>query len=137
MAVVQELQSIYPSRDIELVLDLRQPVACDQPKLAQLLSNLLGNALTHGDAATPVKVEATSSHGVFELAVANRGQPIPEEAREKLFLPFVRGKSDNGVADHGLGLGLYIASQIALGHGGSLSVTSTLEETRFVFKMSI
>ena len=135
--VVQELQSIYPARLITLALDLQQPIACDHPKVAQLLSNLLGNALTHGDASSPVRVEATASGGVFELSVANHGAPIPEQARAKLFLPFVRGNSSNGGSDEGLGLGLYIASQIAEAHGGALTAESSFVETRFVFRMPI
>lgn len=137
VAVVQELQSIYPARVIKLTLDLEQPVACDHPKLAQLLSNLLANALTHGEATSVIDVEARASDGTFVLAVANQGKPIPEEIRAKLFLPFVRGQSSSGGTDQGLGLGLYIASQIAEGHGGILTATSTPDETRFEFRMPI
>ncbi|TLU71903.1 GAF domain-containing sensor histidine kinase [Lichenicoccus roseus] len=135
--VVQELQSIYPSRDIELTLDIQQPVACDHLKLSQLLSNLLGNALTHGDAASPIKVDAKATKGIFELTVINNGERIPEEDQGKLFLPFVRGQSKSGAADQGLGLSLYISFQIAKAHGGSLTAASTSDETRFAFRMPI
>jgi sigma-B regulation protein RsbU (phosphoserine phosphatase) len=67
--------------------------------------------------------------------VANAGEPIPPEAIEKLFEPFFRGKAR--ASRQGLGLGLYIASQIAGAHGGTLAATSTPEETRFTFTMPL
>ena len=98
-----------------------------------MLSNLLGNALAHGASATPVRITAASGRGMFELAVSNRGEPIPAPLLPKLFQPFIRGAENSPV--QGLGLGLYIASEIARAHGGSLNATSTPEETRFVFRM--
>lgn len=100
-----------------------------------MLSNLVGNALTHGASNKPVVVHAKTREKSFELWVANAGQPIPKAAMEKLFEPFFRG---NAHADRqGLGLGLYIASQIAKAHGGELYVGSTAEETRFTFTMPL
>jgi len=61
------------------------------------------------------------------------GDPIPAAAIEKLFEPFFRGEVR--ASRQGLGLGLHIASQIAKAHDGALTVTSTAEETRFVFVM--
>jgi len=133
--VVQELQSVHPARVIRIRFDIRRRFACDRNRLAQLLSNLLGNALTHGDPDRPIDVAALTDAAGFTLSVANAGPAIPEEAREGLFLPFVRGRTKPG--GEGLGLGLYIASQIARGHGGTLEVTSTPEETCFTFRMPI
>jgi phosphoserine phosphatase RsbU/P len=67
--------------------------------------------------------------------VANGGDPIPEAVMESLFQPFFRGKS--GASQEGLGLGLYIASEIARAHGGTLTVASNETETRFKFKMPV
>ena len=69
---------------------------------------------------------------MFELAVVNYGEPISEKAMEKLFEPYTRGDRPS---QQGLGLGLYIASQIAKAHGGTVTATSTPRETRFVFSM--
>ena len=56
--------------------------------LPNSVSNLLGNSVTHGTAATPVRVRATTKDGAFELSVANSGEPIPADAMERLFQPF-------------------------------------------------
>jgi sigma-B regulation protein RsbU (phosphoserine phosphatase) len=80
-------------------------------------------------------VQASSDHENFELAVANAGEPIPEAVMEGLFQPFFRGKSR--ATQHGLGLGLYIASEIARAHNGTLKVISNETGTRFTFKMPV
>ena len=103
-------------------------------RIAQLFSNLLGNAVTHGTAARPIHVRATTRDGEFELTVANSGQPIPPEAMDRLFQPFYR-LAEQG-SQQGLGLGLYIASEIA--HPwGRIDVTSSPEGTRFTFRMPL
>ena len=90
--------------------------------------------MIHGTADSPVRVHASTREGLFELSVANNGQPIPPEAIKRLFQPFYRVAVD---ARQGLGLGLYIASEIARAHGGLLEATSSAEETRFTFRMPI
>jgi sigma-B regulation protein RsbU (phosphoserine phosphatase) len=133
--VVDELRLASPGRVIEADFAIDRPVNCDRIRIGQLLSNLLGNALTHGAADKPVVVHAQTRHGSFELWVANAGKPIPPSSIEKLFEPFFRGKAR--ASRQGLGLGLYIASQIARAHGGSLTVASGPAETRFTFSMPL
>ena len=132
---VSELATTHPDRPIVAEVDLRAPVDCDSRRVAQLLSNLLGNAINHGREATPIQVSAVTAGGHFELSVANQGEAITPEASERLFLPFTRAH----VRPHqeGLGLGLYIASEIARAHGGALTVTSDAAETRFTFRMPL
>ncbi len=133
--VVDELRTASPDRMITTEFDVREPVNCDRSRLGQLVSNLLGNALTHGDRNLPIRLHASTEAGLFTLWVANGGTPIPEGARERLFEPFVRGEvQDRG---QGLGLGLYIASQIARAHEGRLTVASSAAETRFTFEMPL
>lgn len=132
--VVAEMRATWPDRVIDVQLALDHPVRCDRTRIAQLLSNLMANALTHGAPDAPVTVRAAVEDGRFELAVANAGDPIPPETAERLFQPFFRA---SGRANHeGLGLGLYIASEIARAHGGTLKVTSAPEETRFTLQMA-
>jgi signal transduction histidine kinase len=131
--VVAEAQAAWPDRAIRSELALGRPVACDGARVAQMFSNLLANALTHGDPAGPVWVRARSDDGGFELSVSNQGEAIPPETAARLFQPFSRASVRPG--QQGLGLGLYIASEIARAHGGTLEVASSPEETRFTFRM--
>lgn len=131
--VVQELRTAWPGRTITSDIDVARPVACDPDRVAQLLSNLVANALTHGAKDGEVHVHAHCEGDFFELSVINAGDPIPDHAMPHLFKPFTRPRK--GEPQAGLGLGLYIASQIALGHAGSLDADSTPERTRFRFVM--
>lgn len=130
---IAELRAVWPGRVIEARYALGEPVDCDLGRIVQLFSNLLGNALTYGTAERPVRVLARSRDGGFELAVANAGEPIAPATRERLFHPFARGQVQPN--QRGLGLGLYIAAEIARAHGGTLEVASNPEETRFTLRM--
>jgi signal transduction histidine kinase len=135
--VSQELRSAYPERVVEadLALSPEDRIFCDPMRIGQLFSNLLANALSHGAPGAPVRVRAAIDEGSFILAVANAGEPIPPVLRERLFQPFFRATVRQ--SKQGLGLGLYIASEIARAHQGTLDVTSTEEETRFIFRMPL
>ena len=133
LQVVDELRGIHPDRVVDADLDAVGRVRCDPGRMGQLLSNLLANALTHGGGDGPVLVRGATASGTFELSVSNDGAPIPPEAVEHLFKPFVRASARP--AQQGLGLGLYIASEIARAHGGTLQASSTVEETRFTLRM--
>lgn len=131
--VVNELRTAYAHRAIDAHFDITEPVDCDAPRMAQLLSNLLANALTHGSPTAPVLVNGYHKEGYFVLSVSNSGKPIAPAAMEKLFHPFTR--ETTRPSQNGLGLGLYIAAEIARAHNGSISVISNDDETRFTFAM--
>ncbi|MGB3338100.1 MAG: GAF domain-containing sensor histidine kinase [Devosia sp.] len=133
--VIDELQVANRDRQILADIAVAEPVDLDPTRLAQLLSNLLANALTHGDPAQPVRVEAGLSDRAFVLSVANGGDPIQPEQQAALFEPFARPNGSAG--KQGLGLGLYIASQIAAAHGGGIDVTSDAAETRFTLTIPL
>ena len=133
--VVSEMRAIAPDRQIMTDLDITQPVDCDPDRIGQLTSNLVGNALTHGAPGVPVEVEARTGEGVFMLTVTNGGVPIPPEARAHLFQPFFRG--DMRPSQQGLGLGLFIVSEIAKAHGGAMEVLSDDQLTSFTFTMPL
>lgn len=131
--VVAELRAAYPGRRIETEFGDLGGLTCDAHRIGRLLSNLAGNALIHGASDQPVRVRAVIVGNAFELSVANQGPPIPPALAKELFKPFFRV----GDGEKGLGLGLYIAAEIARAHGGALTVASTEEETRFTFRMPV
>ena len=131
--IVAEMTATYPNRQIEVRCNIDSAVSADLQRVGQLVSNLLGNAYFHGSERDPIRVNATIEGGYFELSVANGGDPIPPEVQRKLFQPFYRGRGSK--KDDGLGLGLYIASQIAQAHGGRLDVSSDEKATKFTFRM--
>ena len=122
---VDELRGAYPDRAIEL-RGLDECVTTgDADRLVQLFSNLIANALHHGDPGVPVTVEVGCSAREATLTVHNAGA-IPAELMPALFDPF-RRRWGGSRTSKGLGLGLYITQQIAQAHGGTVSVTSSAE----------
>lgn len=132
---IQELQVNSPEREIKVDFHLDREVNCDRERIAQLLSNLLNNADSHGNKDHPIFVEAGTAGEQFFLSVTNSGEVIPDEALKHLFEPFYREK--NVPSKNGLGLGLYISSEIAKAHDGTLSVSSTEDQTRFILEMPL
>jgi phosphoserine phosphatase RsbU/P len=133
--VLNEFRIIAPARTFATSYAITKPVSFDKARIAQLVSNLLGNALTHGAAEAPISVFAKTDTQSLEISIANAGEPISEKAMERLFQPFFRGEVRH--SQQGLGLGLHIASEIARAHDGTLSVTSSQNETRFTFRMPL
>jgi sigma-B regulation protein RsbU (phosphoserine phosphatase) len=133
--VIEELRYSHLDRRIEVSIELGGPISCDSSRIGQLVSNLLGNALTHGTPDEPVRLSAATVDGRLELWIANGGAPISSDAMTRLFQPFFKGEA--GTSQRGLGLGLYIASEIARAHGGAITVSSGDNETRFTFVMPL
>ncbi|MCF7700953.1 GAF domain-containing sensor histidine kinase [Loktanella sp. M215] len=131
--IVAELQAVSPDQEIRCDIDLAVPVYCDAPRVSQLFSNLLANAITHGAQDTPIHVTARAAAGAFTLSVANAGTRIADEMLQGLFMPYERG--GDRPSREGLGLGLFIASEIAKGHDGTLDVDSGDVQTVFTFQM--
>jgi sigma-B regulation protein RsbU (phosphoserine phosphatase) len=131
--VVDELRLGRPDSQIITSINVSMPVECDAGRIGQLTSNLLGNAITHGDATVPVQLSARVEGGELIIAVTNGGAPIPEATIERLFQPFFRGQNQD--RSQGLGLGLHIASEIAKAHGGMITVASNEVATCFIFRM--
>ncbi|MBU2979329.1 HAMP domain-containing sensor histidine kinase [Alteromonas sp. C1M14] len=132
---VNELTALYPERLIDTHIQITETLNCDPERLGQLLSNLLINAIVHGDSTQPIEVNAASDNGMLTLSVANGGAPIPETTQTKLFEPFWRDTHKQHAG--GLGLGLFIASQIAQAHRGELSVLSNHQVTVFTFSANL
>ena len=125
--VVREQQAESPRRTILERCEGPIEGTWDPVRLEQVVSNLLSNALKHGNPAGRVEVRARVDGGDVVLEVANEGRLIPTDVLGKLFEPFWRGSAAEPVGRRGLGLGLYIVRQIAIAHGGSVAAESTRE----------
>ncbi|KFI08959.1 ATP-binding protein [Massilia sp. BSC265] len=132
--VVDELSGLYPDRVIDTAIQPGMSLHCDPERLAQLLSNLLKNALVHGSEHHPVFAVAHVREGRFTLRVTNGGPDLSPAVIAQLLKPYWRAASRAG--SEGLGLGLYIVDQIARGHGGTIEVGSSAGSTSFTFTMA-
>ena len=132
---VAELAGLHPERDIQTDITIQGTWVCDAERICQLLSNLLINAIVHGNKAHPIKIAASIEDERLSLRVANGGAPISPEMIDKLFYPFWRNESNK--QSGGLGLGLFITSQIAEAHKGALTVRSDERETLFTFEAAL
>jgi PAS domain S-box-containing protein len=122
--VVEEYRLAYPEHPIQPVAEGDLAGHWDEARLAQLLDNLLQNALRHSIQNTTIGLLVKGEPTGVTLTVLNKGPILQPEEREAIFEPFRRGKRPAG---EGLGLGLYIAKQIAESHGGHISVESAVE----------
>jgi sigma-B regulation protein RsbU (phosphoserine phosphatase) len=132
--VIGELKLLFPQTEIVSAFNMEEPVRCDAHRIAQLFSNLLANALTHGSAGTPVHTRVSHIKNLLEISVTNEGPPIPAAFHELLFAPFTR--EGDRPSKNGLGLGLFIAAEIARAHNATLSFTSDTANTCFIFSMN-
>ncbi|MEQ8897943.1 MAG: GAF domain-containing sensor histidine kinase [Roseovarius sp.] len=132
--VVEEIRAAEPESTINLDLTFTRPVACDAPRVAQAISNLLSNAVRHGTAGSPIEVRGATGENEVSITVSNRGLAVPGELRDKLFHPFQRGTHAQG---EGLGLGLYIAATIAEAHNGRIGVICEGGTTTFTFMLPL
>ena len=130
-AAVDEVRAGRPDRSFSLEVPDDLVGVVDDARLRQALSNLLNNAVQHGDPASPVGVVVGRQGPEIVIAVTNQGEPIPPESLQVIFDPLVQLSSRSAVAPErpstNLGLGLFIAREVALGHHGSLDVSSDAE----------
>jgi CheY-like chemotaxis protein len=132
---VQEQQSVAPQVrfDVRTEGDVRGE--WDSDRLNQVLANLLGNALQHGEAGKPIEIMAEGTRPDWvSLTVSNAGR-IPTEALPHVFDPFAAARRPRG-RNEGLGLGLYIVRQIVAAHGGEVGV-HVEEAGRTVFRLTL
>lgn len=127
--VITELNMAWPEVKIIKNIDLSSELKADYKRIAQLLSNILGNAITHGEKGKPILLSLKESVDGKKITVSNSGLPIPASVLPHLFMPYSRGKVRPG--QEGLGLGLYISKEIVLAHGGSIKVESDNNQTEF------
>ncbi|WP_422421427.1 ATP-binding protein [Pseudomonas sp. GZD-222] len=137
--IVNELRAGHPQAQI-VFTDTEKVVGLFDPaRMAQVFSNLIGNALRHGDLQHPIKVTLKGDGTSVFFNVLNFGEPIPPDTIPILFSPegrYSRYTDDNRGETVGLGLGLFIASEIVARHDGKIEVDSTLEQGT-VFRVSL
>lgn len=133
--VISEFQAIHPQRQLEFHAEGDLRGRWDPSRLSQVLSNLLGNALQHGEHDRPVKVVARIDAEDVLFDVHNEGSPIPPPLLANIFEPMV-SHAREGAASTNVGLGLFIAREIVLAHGGTVTVKSMAGEgTRFSVRL--
>jgi signal transduction histidine kinase len=136
--VIQETQAHHPDRSVRL-----QPAGSlrgewDGDRLAQVVSNLVSNAIQHGSKDTPITVAARDEGEHVLLTVHNEGRPIPETAIDSVFEPLVRKPTDgeDATTPRSLGLGLFIVREIVSAHDGDIRVMSSEEHgTTFAVRL--
>ena len=134
---LEQLRGAYPGRKIELELAGDTRGRWDGVRLQQLLRNLVSNAIQYGLPNTPVRVVLTGENAGVRLEVINTGPTIEREVLDRLFNPLQRGphQEESHSVDGGLGLGLYIVREVALAHGGEVTVRSDKGETVFAVRL--
>nr|WP_309983822.1 sensor histidine kinase [Herbaspirillum seropedicae] len=141
--VIDEISTSHPDKVITLKTSGELNGEWDKERIAQAISNLLGNAVQHGATGEAIKVEISASRGEVHVAINNRGPLIPEEKLHTIFDPLVRlvaNRGEGGGEGSGqggsMGLGLYIVREVASAHGGSVTASSsTAEGTTFTIRL--
>jgi signal transduction histidine kinase len=134
--VVEEIQVAHPERVVRVEQHGNGRGVWDGDRIAQVLGNLLGNALHYSPADTPVEVRMLGEAGEVVLEVHNTGVPIPVEVLPQLFKPMQRGAATAQKSSRSVGLGLYIVDQVVRAHGGTITVKSTeAEGTTFTVRL--
>ncbi len=126
--IVAELQAMHPKVRLQFKSKGRLDGNWDSDRLAQALSNLIGNAIQYGDIDKPITIVAEDKVDGITIVVHNEGVKIPESAMKTIFAPMARHMPGGQKIDKnltGLGLGLYIAKEIVVAHGGTVEVTSS------------
>jgi signal transduction histidine kinase len=137
--VVDEMRSSHPKSTLRVECHGQLTGEWDAPRLRQVISNLLGNALQHGDASAPVEIKVSGEASAIRIEVRNQGKPIPADALPTIFDPLVRVSNAQEHKQRypgSIGLGLYIAREVVAAHGGTINVNSS-PETGTVFTVRL
>lgn len=134
--ILAEFRAAHPHRTLRFESSGDTSGEWDGARLRQVVSNLVANAIQYGRDATPVEVSARGEESDVLVAVKNQGRPVSPSALPTVFDPFVRAPERATEHRPGVGLGLYIARQIVIAHGGAIEVTSD-ETTGTVFTVRL
>jgi signal transduction histidine kinase len=125
--VVGEAAAYHPDREVRFEASGPERGSWDGAQVSQVVANLVGNAVQHGAAGTPVSVALRGTADEVAVAVHNTGPVIPPGQMHQIFSPLTRiARGAPRPHDSGrMGLGLYIAGEIVRGHGGRIDVASS------------
>jgi signal transduction histidine kinase len=126
-SAMEDAAATHPSSRFELHIEGDLSGHYDGVRLHQLLTNLFVNAAQYGDKARPVAISAKGDAGGVNLDVTNFGPPIPQASLQSIFKPLIQISGDEREATRpstSLGLGLFVAREIAVAHGGEIAVKS-------------
>jgi len=121
---VEELELAFPEREVRLHTSGDGHGAWDPGRLAQVLTNLLSNAIAYSPEGTVIQVVTRGESSTVALEVHNQGDPIPADLLPVLFEPFRRGREVRNTSSGNVGLGLFIVHQLVHAHGGTVEVRS-------------
>lgn len=120
--IVNEARLAYPDNEIILEAEECGEIELDSDRVSQVISNLLSNTRHHGEIGKPATIIAFRRDDLLTISVSNHGAPIAPQVRNNLFKPYKKESLGNQRNSRGLGLGLYIVSEIVNGHGGKIAV---------------
>ena len=125
--LLEEMRSLHPGRIFTLDISGDTKGEWDKPRVGQVLSNLLSNAVQYGFRDLPIDITIKGDAKDVSLSVHNQGVPISKDSIRGIFDALIRGGTDGSDATNStnLGLGLYITKEIVSAHGGTVQVTST------------
>jgi signal transduction histidine kinase len=122
--VIAEMSTVHPDRAVRFDAGGDTLGNWDRERLAQVVSNLIGNAIQHGKSDGGIDVQLRTAGDVVTLQVHNEGAAIPADLLPSVFDPFRRRETHAVPKTEGLGLGLYICREIIRAHGGDIAVES-------------
>jgi signal transduction histidine kinase len=128
--VVSEIKTAHPDREIRIQAEGKCDGQWDADRIAQVLQNLIANAVQHGTPGKPIEVTTACTGDIVWAQVTSQDGTIPAEEQERIFEPF-RMRGSTG----GLGLGLYIARAVVEAHGGTIEVESKDGQTTFSIRL--
>jgi signal transduction histidine kinase/CheY-like chemotaxis protein len=137
---LDDLHHAHGARTIDLAVDPAMTSTTgifDPTRLGQIVTNLVNNAVIHGEPSLPINVRLAEEDGFIVISVRNWGPPIPDTLIPTIFDPFKQGTPSHRPHNaRGLGLGLYIVDCLSRGHGGTVTVTSDAD-TGTVFRVRL
>ena len=126
--VMGETELTHPDRPMRVQVQGDLAGVWDRDRMYQVLANLVGNAVQHGEPRSPIDLRIDGGDDDVVIEVANRGEPVPPALLPFIFDAFRKSRTVHPSKHHGLGLGLFIAQQIVRSHGGTIAVTSSASE---------